>query len=95
VLTAAPNSPLPLRNKSSMLAEAILMSPSAAPLAVRQRGPSTMAPEVTDLAAKCIPQYVLSVAKNVKCLLSLERASQYIAVIATVRLNQAVGNNLM
>jgi hypothetical protein len=63
----------------------ILMSPSVALLAVRQREPSSMAPEVPDLAAKCMPQYVLSVAKNVKCPLSLERASQYIVVTATVR----------
>jgi hypothetical protein len=78
-----------------MLARDILMSPSVAPLAVRQREPSTITPEVTGLAAKCIPQYVLSVAKNVKCPLSLERAGQYIVVNATVILNQAVGNNLI
>jgi hypothetical protein len=68
-----------------MLVGDILMSPSVALLAVRQREPSTMAPEVPDLAAKCMPQCVLSVAKNVKCLLSLERASQYIVVTATAR----------
>jgi hypothetical protein len=68
-----------------MLVGDILMSQSVALLAVRQREPSSMAPEVPDLAAKCMPQYVLSVAKNVKCPLSLERASQYIVVTATVR----------
>jgi len=78
-----------------MLVEDILMSPSVALLAVRQREPSTMAPEVTGLAAKCMPQYVLSVAKTVKCPLSLERASQYIVVSATTRLNWVVGNNLL
>jgi hypothetical protein len=78
-----------------MLVGDILMSPSVALLAVRQREPSSMAPEVPDLAAKCMPQYVLSVAKNVKCPLSLERASQYIVVSATARINWAVRNNLM
>jgi hypothetical protein len=78
-----------------MLVGDILMSPSVALLAVRQREPSTMAPEVLELAAKCMPQYVLSVAKTVKCLLSLERASQYIVVSATARINWAVRNNLM
>jgi hypothetical protein len=77
-----------------MLVGDILMSPSVALLAVRQREPSTT-PEAPELAAKCIPQYVLSVAKNVKCPLSLERAGQYIVVTATARLNQAVGNNLL
>ena len=78
-----------------MLVEDILMSPSVAVLAVKQREPSTIVPAVTDLAAKCIPQYVLSVVKTVKCPLSLERAGQYIVVSATTRLNWAVGNNLM
>jgi len=72
-----------------------LMSPSVAQLAAKQREPSTIAPAVTDLAAKCIPRYVLSVAKTAKCPLSLERAGQYIVVSATTRLNLAVGNNLM
>jgi hypothetical protein len=76
-----------------MLAGDILMSPSVALLAVRQREASTMTPEVSGLAAKCMPQYVLSVAKNVKCPLSLEKADQYIVVSATTRLNQAIGNN--
>jgi hypothetical protein len=79
-----------------MLVGDILMSPSVALLAVRQREPSSMAPEVPELAAKCMPQYVLSVAKNAKCPLSLERASQYIVVTATARINwAAVRNNLM
>jgi hypothetical protein len=65
----------------------ILMSPSVALLAVKQREPSTIASEVTDLAAKCIPQYVLSVARTAKCPLSLERAGQYIVVSATARSN--------
>jgi hypothetical protein len=78
-----------------MLVGDILMSPSVAPLAVRQREPSTITPEVTGLTAKCIPQYVLSVAKTVKCPSSLERAGRYIVVNATTRLNQAVSNNLM
>jgi hypothetical protein len=70
-----------------MLAGDILMSPSVALLAVRQREPSTIASEVTDLVAKCIPQYVLSVARTAKCPLSLERAGQYIVVNATARSN--------
>jgi hypothetical protein len=70
-----------------MLAGDILMSPSVALLAVKPREPSTIAPEVTSLAAKCIPQYVLNVVKTVKCPLSLGRAGQYIVVIATARLN--------
>jgi hypothetical protein len=78
-----------------MLVGDILMSPSVALLAVRQREPSSMAPEVPELAAKCMPQYVLRVAKNAKCPLSLERASQYIVVTATARVNWAVRNNLM
>jgi len=68
-----------------MLVEDILMSPSVALLAVKPREPSTITPEVTDLAAKCIPQYVLSVARTAKCPLSLERAGQYIVVSATTR----------
>ena len=72
-----------------------LMSPSVAQLAAKQREPSTIAPAVTDLAAKCIPRYVLSVAKTAKCHLSRERAGQYIVVSATTRLNLAVRNNLM
>jgi hypothetical protein len=78
-----------------MLVGDILMSPSVALLAVRQREPSTTTPEVPELAAKCMPQYVLNVAKNAKCPLSLERASQYIVVSATARINWAVRNNLM
>jgi hypothetical protein len=42
---------------------------------------------VTELIVKCILRYVLSVVKNAKCLSSLERAGQYIAVIATGRLD--------
>jgi hypothetical protein len=78
-----------------MLVEDILMSPSVAVLAVKQREPRTIVPAVTDLAARCIPQYVLSVVKTVKCPLSLERAGQYIVVSATTRLNWVVRNNLM
>lgn len=70
-----------------MLAGDILMSPSVAQLAVKQREPSTIAPEVTALAAKCIPQYVLSVARIAKCPLSREKAGQYIVVNATAKLN--------
>jgi len=72
-----------------------LMSPSVAQLAAKQREPGTIATAVTDLAAKCIPRYVLSVAKTAKCPLSQERAGQYIVVSATARLNRAVSNNLM
>jgi hypothetical protein len=70
-----------------MLVRDILMSPSVALLAVNQREPSTITSEVTALAAKCIPQYVLSVARTAKCPSSLERAGQYIVVNATIRRN--------
>ena len=93
VLTAAPNSPLPLRNKSSMLVEDILMSPSVALLAVRQRERSTTTPEAPELPARCILQYVLSVARNVKFPLSLEKAGQCIVVNATARIGQLVDSN--
>jgi hypothetical protein len=73
-----------------MLVGDILMSPSVALLAVRQREASSTTPEAPELAAKCMPRYVLSVAKNAKCLLSLERADQYIAVNATARIGQAL-----
>jgi hypothetical protein len=79
-----------------MRVEDIPMSPSVALLAVRQREPSTMTPEVPELAARCMLRYALRVAKNVKCPSNLERASQYIVVTATARINwAAVGNNLM
>ena len=68
-----------------MLAGDIQTSPSVALLAVKQREPGTIALAVTELTAKCIPQYVLSVVKTVKCPLSLERAGQYIVVSATTR----------
>lgn len=93
VLTVAPNSPLPLRNKSSMLVGDILMSPSVALLAVRQSEPSTTTPEAPELAARCMPRYVLSVARNVKCPSSLERADQSIVATATARIGQAVDSN--
>jgi hypothetical protein len=78
-----------------MLAGDILMSPSVVLLAVKPREPDTIALAVTELTAKCTPQYVSSVVKIVKCPLSLERAGQYIVVNATTRLNWAVGNNLI
>ena len=93
VLTVAPNSPLPLRNKSSMLVGDTLMSPSVALLAVRQREASSTTPEAPGLAAKCMPRYALSVARNVKCPSSLERADQSIVVTATARIGQAVESN--
>jgi hypothetical protein len=67
-----------------MLAGDIPMNPSVAHLAVKQREPSTI---TTEVPARCIPQYVLSVAKTVKCPLSRERAGQYIVVNVTIRLN--------
>lgn len=93
VLTAAPNSPLPLRNKSSMLVGDTPMSPSVALLAVRQREPSTTTPEAPELAAKCMPRCVLSVARNVKCPLNLERAGRCIVVNATAKIDQPVDSN--
>jgi hypothetical protein len=85
VLTVVLHSPLPLRNRSSMLAGDIPMSPSVALLAVKQRDPGTIALAVTGLTAKCIPRYVMSVVKTVKFPSSLERAGQYIVVSATTR----------
>jgi hypothetical protein len=62
----------------------IPMNPSVALLAVKPKEPSTIA-EVSGLTARCIPQYVLSVVKIVKCPLSLERVGRYIVVNATTR----------
>jgi len=76
-----------------MLVGDILMSPSVALLAVRQSEPSTTTPEAPELAARCMPRYVVSVARNVKCPLSLEKAGQYIVVNATARISQAVDSN--
>lgn len=95
VLTVVLHSPLPLRNKSSMPIRDILMSPSAVQRAVKQRDPSTIASEVTDLTAKCIPRYVSSAAKTVKCPLNRERAGQYIVATATARLNQTADSDLI
>ena len=61
------------------------MSPSVVLLAVKQREPNAIALVVTDLAAKCIQQYVLSVVRNVKCPSSLEKEGQYIVVSATAK----------
>jgi len=71
----------------------IPMSPSVAPLAVRQRELSTTTPEAPELPARCIPQCVLSVARNVKCPLSLEKAGQCIVVTATARIGQPLVSN--
>jgi hypothetical protein len=76
-----------------MLVGDILMSPSVALLAVRQSEPSTTTPEAPELAARCMPRYVLGVARNVKCPLSLEKAGQYTVVNATARIGQAVDSN--
>jgi len=79
-----------------MLLRDMLMSPGAVPVAVEQGGPSAAAlVGSVDMivAAKCIPQYVLSVVRNVKYRSSLERAGRYIVVGATVRLDWAVGHN--
>jgi hypothetical protein len=67
-----------------MLVRDIPTSLSVARLAVKQREPS-ITPEVPELTARCTPQYALNVAKTAKYLLSLERADQYIVVIATAR----------
>jgi len=61
------------------------MSPSVAQPAVKQRERDTTTPAVTGLTAKCITQYALRAVKIVKCLLSLERAGQYIVVNAIAR----------
>jgi len=66
------------------------MSPSVALLAAKPRERDTTGPAVTELTGKCTRQYVLSVARIVKCLLSLERVGQYIAASATVSQSRAV-----
>jgi len=65
-----------------MLVGDTLMSPSVALLA-----------EAPELAARCIPRYALSVARNAKCPLSLEKAGQCIVVNATARIGQAVDSD--
>jgi hypothetical protein len=52
-----------------------------------------MTPEAPEQAARCMPRYVLSVARNVKCPLSLEKAGQCIVVNATARIGQPVESN--
>jgi hypothetical protein len=74
-----------------MLPRDIPTSPSAVQLAVQQEDPSATALVVmvamvlTDLVAKCILRYVLSVVKNVKYPSSRERVGQFIAVTVTGR----------
>lgn len=60
---------------------------SAVQRAVNQEDPSvialtTMVVVVIALIVKCTLRYVLTVAKSVKCPLSLEKAGQYIVVTA-------------
>jgi len=74
-----------------MLLGDILMNPNAALSAVKQGEPSIAALVVIDRGDKSILQYALSVASNVKFLLSLERADQCIVVSATAKLNWAIG----
>jgi len=63
----------------------IPMNPSAALLVAKREEASAVASTDIDPADKCIPPYVLSAVKNVKFLLSLERAGQYIVVSVTAR----------
>jgi hypothetical protein len=72
-------------SRNSMPIRDILMNPSAALLAAKREEPSVVTSADIDLADKCIPPYVLTVAKNVKFLLSLEKAGQYIVVSVTAR----------
>jgi hypothetical protein len=72
-------------SRNSMPIRDILMNPSAALLAAKREEPSAITSTDTDLADKCIPPYVLSAVKNVKFLLSLERAGQYIVVSVIAR----------
>jgi hypothetical protein len=79
-----------LRSRSSTLPRGIPTNPNAARPAAQKGEASVIALAVivlTELIVGCIQRYVLSVAKNVKCLSSLGRAGPYIAVIATGRLN--------
>jgi hypothetical protein len=78
-----------------MLVGDTLMSPSVALLAVRQREPSTTTPEDPEVAARCMPRYVLSVARNVKCPSSLEKAGQCIVVNAIARSSLSIVDNLL
>jgi len=71
-----------------MLPRDIPTSPSAVQVAVKQEDPSAtalVAMVLTDLVAKCILRYVLSVVKNVKYPSSRERVGQFIAVTVTGR----------
>ena len=63
----------------------ILMNPSAALLVAKREEPSVRTSADTGLADKYIPLYVLNAVKNVKFLLSLERAGQYIVVSVIAR----------
>jgi len=75
-----------------MLPRDIPTSPSAVQVAVKQEDLSAtalvalvamVAMVLTDLVAKCILRYVLSVVKNVKCPSSRERVGQFTAVTVT------------
>ena len=59
--------------------------PKRCPTCREARRTSVVTSADIDLADKCIPPYVLTVAKNVKFLLSLEKAGQYIVVSVTAR----------
>lgn len=69
--------------------------PTAALPAAKPGKLSPAASVGTRLAAKCIPQCVSSVLRNVKCLSSLERAGRYIVVTATTRSNRAASRSLV
>ncbi len=68
-----------------MLPRDIPMNPSAVLLVAKREEANAVASTDIDPADKCIPPYVLSAVKNVKFLLSLEKAGQYIVVSVTAR----------
>ncbi len=97
VLSVDKSSLLQLVSKSSSSLKAILMSPSAVRHAVKQEGQSV--PEIVATApghhAKCSRQYVLSVARKLKCLSNPVKVDRCIVVIATVRSDRANNASLV
>jgi len=82
-------------NRNSTPPRDIPMNLSAALPAAKPGKLNATASVGTGLAAKCIPQCVSNVPRNVKCLSSLERAGRYIVVTATTRSNRAASRSLV
>ena len=77
-----------LKNRSFSNPEVILMSPSAAPRAVRQGSQSVTEIVATDPDARCFPQHAPSVARILKYPLNLAVIGRCIVAIATVKSDQ-------